>query len=279
MPRKGFATLLGLVTLAIAAVAVTSMAVQAQGVQRSAIVSGHAHLLATALADGERFTQAWLDKHGPDVVLPPSGGLLLLLDHAWTDARGRDCRLAIAIADVCATLPPAALTPGHPLRFAMASPGQAPRFSGDPGSVAPADLLSQITRPSSWLLLPPGIPPHQPVGSTLPWSRIANSPITVAWFAPDHPGAINANTAPASLLRLLATDGCDPERILTDRAAGKPWRGSITTGPHGMQIMATSIRWHILLDASCGGHQAIRWAVADGANGRTQIIRRHDATP
>lgn len=279
MLRSGFASLLALIVLAMATMLVTGMLAMA----RSSTVSGAVteRLLATdtLLSDGEQFACSWLDQYGADVAMPPDGGALLLLDHGWLDSTGRECRLAIAAHDSLAALPPTALTLGHPLRFALPSPGAGPVIRTNLQSIPAADLLSQIELPAGWTRLPGTIPSNRMAGSTISWQEMAPGPLLIAWFTPDNPGVINANTAPASILRVASSDSLDVETVLSQRRAGVRWQGPACNGAHGMQIVATSSRWCILLLAQVGGTKATRWAVGDGASGRTLIIRRHDATP
>lgn len=279
MHRSGFASLLALVVLVVASTMVAGMLATARSSTLAGMVASRRLVADTLLGDGERFACAWLDQHGSHVVLPPAGGGLLIVDHQWQDHTGRSCRLAIVLHDVLASLPPAALVAGHPLRMALASPGSGPVMHSDPSAVPAADLLARVDLPSTWSRLPTGIPTDRPLGSTIDWMAIAPQPLLAVWFNPDNPGAINANTAPASILRIAAAPPLDIETLLTQRRSGTRWDGPAQGGPTGLQIVPASSRWDLLILADVGGHQAVRWAVGDGVGGHMTIIRRHDVTP
>ncbi len=278
MSRSGFASLLALVTLVVATTVIAGMLATARSTALTGIVVERTLASETLLDDGERLACTWLDRHGPQVVFPSSGGGLLLSDRTWQDHAGRSCRLAIVLVDTLACLPPAALTAGHPLRLALVSPGAAPRLSVDPTTIPPADLLAQVRLASDWGRFPTAIPADRPVGSILDPLAFGPQPLLALWFSPDNPGAINLNTAPAALVRAAVEQDTDGEEILALRRAAKRWAGNPRAGQGGVQLVATSNRWSILLVATIAGRSQVRWSVGDGVGGNTQIIRRADVT-
>jgi len=279
MHRDGFASVLALVFLAVGATLVTALLAGAHVASRQAADAESRLVVGDLLADGERIACTWLQQCGNTLVLPPSGGLLLLCDQRWQDASGRPMRLAIAVHDALATLPRAALVAGHPLRFALASPGSGPVMRLNPESIAPADLLAAVDLPAGWVRIPNDLPSDQPPGAVLAPERCAAGPVLACWFAPDNTGALNANTAPAAILRAAATDSTlDVEAILTQRRDGRHWDGPVVSTQHGVQIVPASSRWQILLVAERANVHAARWAIGDGTGGAMRIIRRHDAS-
>lgn len=282
MHRSGFASLIALVALALAGTLVAGMLAAARSATMQSLVADQRLAQEDLLADGERLACGWLERHAAGVVLPPSGGGVLLLDARWTDAGGRQARLAIVAHDALATLPRAALVAGHPLRLALASPGSSPVLRGDPLAVHPADLAAAVALPAGWSRLPSRIPADQPVGACIDPQLLGDGPSLVCWFNPDNPGAINLNTAPAAIVRAVcagAGNGPDAEAIVALRRAGTRWEAAGGVGADGVHLSTTSSRWGLLIVAELAGRTVARWAVADGATGQYTIIRRHDATP
>ena len=280
MHRDGFASLLALVLLAVAGTIVAGLLATARSSTLHGIAAGNRIAMDDLLADGERFACDWLQRHAQDLVLPPAGGLILLCDQRWVDAAGRPMRLAIAVHDAYATLPRPALIAGHPLRMALATPGAGPVLRSDPMGIPPADLLAAIDRPSGWTLIPQSIPEGRPLGSTLEPSACSSGPVLACWFSPDNDGVINANTAPAALVRTACSgSGLDGEAILNLRRDGRRWSGPANVASGGLQIVPASTRWNLLIVVDRAQSRAVRWAVGDGSGGQIRIIRRHDATP
>ena len=280
MYRDGFASLLALVLLAVASTIIAGLLATARSATLHASAAGSRIIVDDLLADGERFACHWLQRHAQDLVLPPAGGLTLLCDQRWADTAGRSMRLAIAVHDAYATLPRSALVAGHPLRMALATPGAGPVLRADPMGIPSADLLAAVDRPSGWTLIPQGIPEGRPIGSTLELAACSTGPILACWFGPDNDGVINANTAPAAVVRTAcASSGLDGEAILNLRRDGKRWSGPPNIASGGLQIVPTSNRWNLLIVVERAQLRSARWAVGDGTGGQIRIIRRHDATP
>lgn len=279
MHRDGFASLLALVLLAVGATLVAGLLATSRSGTLQIRAAESRIILDDLLTDGERFACAWLQRNGPELVLPPAGGLTLLCDQRWHDAGGRPIRLAIAVHDACSTMPRTALVAGHPLRMALATPGAGPVLHVDPLGIPSADLLAAVDCPTGWTLIPQEIPDGRPIGGTLEPTACAPGPVLACWFGPDNDGVINANTAPAAILRAAcAGSNLDAEAIINLRRDGKRWSGPAVAGS-GLQIVPASSRWNLLIVAERSQMRSVRWAVGDGSGGQIRIIRRHDATP
>lgn len=271
--------LLALMVVTIAAALVASALVATRGSATMVLVAERRGVMQAMLDDAERFACQWLDRRAESVVLPPEGGALVLLDYAWQDHQGREGRCTIAVHDVLASLPPAALVAGHPLRMALDAPGSAPVLRINPVDVNPGDLLGRIEVPAGWCRLPPGIHEGLGPGMTDLWTTGVHDRPVVAWFNPDQPGTINVNTAPAALLRITVDSALDLERILASRRRRLPWTTSVPSRHQELHLVTRSSRWNILISVSLAGQKAVRWVVADGNRGFMTIIRRHDVTP
>jgi hypothetical protein len=255
------------------------------------VTSADDHLL-DALAAGERLAIGWLSAHVQQVVLPPEGGVVALIDERWRCAQG-DGALMVQLYDACAMIPARCAGVNGSLRAAL-PPGWGGVVLPDlpPGrDHEPRDWLETVQLPVQLRRFPVA------TGSTRPveWSTIgtiadgsppapADRPVRLGLAmvaSPHSQGAINLNTAPEALLRAafqqIGAGGLD--QLLQQRRRGL----AITAVPEvpveaqGYHFVTTSKAWKAHIQVGWNSLQRSWWVVIAGNPGEWRIVQRHDA--
>lgn len=286
-PRRGLAMLMALATVVLVLAGVTAGLAALHGARQSMRSSEVDARLLAGLRQGERLASAWLRTSSPDVVLPPEGGGLLLVDDRFILVAGEG-RLNVVAYDGLAGIPACLAQRGSALRLALPpaltdlavppiSPAQAERSSHLLDSlVLPADAL-RFPRPEwgegrIWRAMGSGTP-----SDSNPLAPAEPSLAETISFHSD--GRINLNTAPAALLRtayaVLGLGGVD--KVLERRQAQRPSEPPAGTQPaaNGLRLVAQSDRWQMLITVSWQGISRSWWVDFATASHGAVMLHRH----
>jgi hypothetical protein len=285
--RRGLAMLMALATVVLVLAGVTAGLAALHGGRQSVRSSEIDARLLAGLRQGERLASAWLRTSSPDVVLPPEGGGLLLVDDRFILVDGEG-RLSVVAYDGLAGIPACLAQRGSALRLALPpaltdlaipliSPAQAERSS---------HLLDSLG-------LPADVPrfPRSGWGEGRIWRAIGAGPPSASNPLPSaepslaetisfhSDGRINLNTAPAALLRtaysVLGLGGV--EKVLERRQAQRPSEPPIGSQPaaNGLRLVAQSDRWQMLITVSWQGISRSWWVDFATASHSSVMLHRH----
>lgn len=285
--RVGLAMLMALATVVMVLAGVTAGLTALHGARQSARSSEVDGRLLAGLRQGERLASAWLRASSADVVLPPDGGGLVLVDDRFVLADGEG-RLSVVAYDGLAGIPGCLAQRGSAMRLAL--PSALTDLAVPPITPAQAERSSHLL---DSLGLPDGVPrfPRCNSGQGRIWRAPgagtsatsdplpSSGPSLAETIAFRSDGRINLNTAPAPLLRtaysVLGLGGVDA--VLERRQAQLPAEPPAGTQPaaSGLRLVAQSDRWQMLIVVSWQGVSRSWWVDFTTAAQAAVMLHRH----
>ena len=285
--RHGLAMLMALATVVLVLAGVTAGLTAVHGARQSARSSDVDARLLAGLRQGERLASAWLKASSADLVLPPDGGGLVLVDDRFILADGEG-RLSVVAYDGLAGIPACLAQRGSALRLAL--PSALTELAVPPISPAQAERSSHLL---DSLGLPEGVRrfPRASWGEGRIWRAFGSGTPADSSPAPSaepslaeaisfrSDGRINLNTAPAPLLRtaysVLGLGGVD--KVLERRQAQQTSEPPAGTQPaaNGLRLVAQSDRWQMLITVSWQGISRSWWVDYATASQSASMLHRH----
>lgn len=294
--RAGFALLLVVVTLLVVSALAIGVLTSVSNVQAGSQRQEANHHLINHLQQGESYVLRWLTVHAIDVVFPPEGGPLVVLDERFTTLAGNGA-LVVDLYDGLAGVPAHLLTGSKDLRWLLPTgltDIQVPT-SAVTGPLQPSDLLERISLRAGMSRFP------LPVGGQ---QRFWNDPLTSALGTPasknqayvpssaghrqqpslaeavsfHSDGPLNVNTAPMPLLdqfyRRYHIGG------LAELSKNRT-RSVFTNAPQngakdGVLLVSQSDSWQCRITVTWNEYHRSWWVVLAGNPGKMKIVQRHE---
>ncbi len=276
MQRRGLALIWVLACLVVLSVATTALLALVRSQRTEHHLARQEEREVALLRDAEDLVAAWLAVDGADLVLPPDGTALVVLDDRLPSTDGEPAvRVCATIYDGLGGLPAhlvggrGPLAGSKPTGFTDLDLPAVP--AGAP--VRPADLLERVSLVGNRLRFPDPLPGHTVGPAGLGRLSLAE------WLKPHSDGRVNVNTTPLALLAPLVAgiEGVEPDDVRGQRAAGR--RVTLARGDlrsrRGFTLVDTTDCWAAAIGVRCGRRERSWWVVFAASGDGVSRIQRH----